>query len=58
MRPVFVNRVIIIEAVTRGEIPNSMSVPLFDARIALNYIKGSADYEVFTPYKGTLLQIS
>lgn len=49
MSPVLVSSVIIMEAVTRGDIPNSISVPLLEARIALRYINGSAEYEVFTP---------
>ena len=48
---------ITMPAVTVGEIPNSISVPLLDARITLSQQKGSADAVETIPYKGIWQQI-
>ena len=46
------NNYITIPAVTVGDIPNSIIVPLFDANITLNQQKGSDEEFETTPYKG------
>jgi hypothetical protein len=43
----------IIPDVTTGVIPNSINVPLFDARIARIQYKGSDESEDMMPYSGT-----
>jgi len=42
----------IIEDVTMGEIPSSISVPLLEARITLSQYRGSAPSYLIVPYKG------
>jgi len=42
----------IIDDVTIGEIPNSMSVPLFDARMTLTRYSGSVLELTNVPYNG------
>lgn len=46
------NNYITIPAVTEGEIPNSIKVPLLEAKITLNHLKWSAESEEWIPYKG------
>jgi hypothetical protein len=47
----------IIELVTMGEIPSSIKVPLFEAKITLSQYKGSDPSDLMIPYKGIWQQI-
>jgi hypothetical protein len=42
----------IMDEVTSGEIPNSIKVPLLEARMTLSQYKGSEPSDLTMPYRG------